>query len=213
MVAFLLSAEAAVFGSMVGSIASSAAYRAPRGLSMFTTRRSRCDSCGATVRGVDLVPIVSWLALGGRCRHCARCVSATYPRTEICCATAGGFVTALVFARSASPPALVLAAGALLWFAVTRVARRAHDKPAARSTDGPHTMVTNAPPASDGPNGTTTDDDRWRQVAPAAVTSPPTQPAMSDIDASSRAVRGIPTQPLHAPTSQARRTSPRPKRP
>lgn len=36
--------------------------------------RSRCDSCGQTLSAIDLVPVLSWLALKGRCRHCARAI-------------------------------------------------------------------------------------------------------------------------------------------
>lgn len=36
----------------------------------FTTDRSHCLSCGYALRWYDLIPIVSWLSLGGRCRQC-----------------------------------------------------------------------------------------------------------------------------------------------
>src|SRR5262245_43193986 len=45
--------------------------------------RSRCDSCGATLAPQELVPILSWLVLRGRCRRCARPIGVFYPVIEI----------------------------------------------------------------------------------------------------------------------------------
>ncbi|MBI5470052.1 prepilin peptidase [Candidatus Kaiserbacteria bacterium] len=46
------------------------------------TGRSSCMSCGYTLHWYDLIPIVSWLALRGRCRKCGSCVSIQYPLVE-----------------------------------------------------------------------------------------------------------------------------------
>ena len=45
--------------------------------------RSRCDSCGATLAALELVPIISWLALRGRCRSCATPIGLFYPALEL----------------------------------------------------------------------------------------------------------------------------------
>lgn len=45
--------------------------------------RSRCDSCGATLTPLELVPILSWLAQRGRCRHCAQPIGAFHPAIEL----------------------------------------------------------------------------------------------------------------------------------
>lgn len=45
--------------------------------------RSRCDSCRVPLSWRDLVPVASWLALGGRCRHCGTPLARLYPATEI----------------------------------------------------------------------------------------------------------------------------------
>ena len=45
--------------------------------------RSRCAFCKHTLGVVDLVPVVSWLSTGGRCRYCRKKLSRTYPLTEI----------------------------------------------------------------------------------------------------------------------------------
>jgi leader peptidase (prepilin peptidase) / N-methyltransferase len=45
--------------------------------------RSRCPACNAVLRPFDLVPVLSWLALGGRCRHCGVRIDALYPMMEV----------------------------------------------------------------------------------------------------------------------------------
>ena len=56
-------------GAMSGSFLSVVAHRVPRGESIVAPR-SRCSSCGTTIAAYDNIPIVSWLLLRGRCRHC-----------------------------------------------------------------------------------------------------------------------------------------------
>jgi leader peptidase (prepilin peptidase)/N-methyltransferase len=75
-------ALAAVGGLLVGSFLNVVAYRLPRGESLVHPR-SRCPSCGTQLRAVDNVPVVSWLALRGRCHHCGARVSARYPLVEL----------------------------------------------------------------------------------------------------------------------------------
>jgi leader peptidase (prepilin peptidase)/N-methyltransferase len=64
-------------------------HRLPRRESLVHPR-SRCPGCGAQIAGYDNVPIVSWLALRGRCRHCGEPISPRYPVVEL--------LTALAFA-------------------------------------------------------------------------------------------------------------------
>src|SRR6266540_6764286 len=73
---------AAVGGLIVGSFLNVVAYRLPRGES-FGRSRSRCPHCGTQLRGIDNIPVVSWLALRGRCHHCGAPVSARYPLVEL----------------------------------------------------------------------------------------------------------------------------------
>lgn len=75
-------ALAVVAGLLVGSFLNVVAYRLPRGESLVRPR-SRCPSCSAQLRAVDNVPVVSWLALRGRCHHCGAGVSARYPLVEL----------------------------------------------------------------------------------------------------------------------------------
>lgn len=67
-------------GSALGVVIDRVPDRAPlRG-------RSSCPGCQAPVRLGDSVPLVSWLALGGRCRSCRRPISPRYPLVEVACA-------------------------------------------------------------------------------------------------------------------------------
>ena len=48
--------------------------------------RSRCDTCHRSLGWRDLIPVVSWVALGRRCRYCRAPLSAYYPLVEIAAA-------------------------------------------------------------------------------------------------------------------------------
>lgn len=57
--------------------------------------RSQCPSCGHRLAVRDLLPVFSWLALGGRCRYCKKPISWQYPVTEL--ATAAIFTGTYLF--------------------------------------------------------------------------------------------------------------------
>jgi leader peptidase (prepilin peptidase)/N-methyltransferase len=65
----------------VGSFIAVVVIRMPEGRSPLRGR-SRCDHCGSTLTVADLVPLLSWLLLRGRCRQCGSRVSTLYPATE-----------------------------------------------------------------------------------------------------------------------------------
>ena len=79
---FLLLPLVGVLGGLFGSFANVAIYREPHGRSVVRPR-SACPSCGTTLSGIENVPVVSWLALRGRCRHCRAPISARYPMVEL----------------------------------------------------------------------------------------------------------------------------------
>jgi leader peptidase (prepilin peptidase) / N-methyltransferase len=68
-------------GAIVGSFANVCIHRLPLGLSVVSPP-SRCPRCGALIRPWDNVPVLSYLILGGRCRHCRAPISARYPLVE-----------------------------------------------------------------------------------------------------------------------------------
>lgn len=49
------------------------------------TPRSRCPHCGHQIQWFENIPIVSYLALRGRCRSCATPISPRYPLVELAC--------------------------------------------------------------------------------------------------------------------------------
>jgi leader peptidase (prepilin peptidase) / N-methyltransferase len=73
---------AALGGLLVGSFLNVVAHRLPRGESLLRPR-SRCPGCGTQLRAIDNVPVISWLALRGRCHHCGASISARYPIVEL----------------------------------------------------------------------------------------------------------------------------------
>ena len=80
---------AGVLGGLIGSFLNVVIWRLPRGESIVSPG-SRCPSCERPIAPYDNLPVVSWLLLRGRCRHCAAPISARYPLVEL--------VTALAFA-------------------------------------------------------------------------------------------------------------------
>ena len=82
------------FGLLIGSFLNVVVYRVPAGISI-ARPASACPSCSTPIRRRDNVPVVSWLALGGKCRDCHTSISARYPIVEL----ATGLFFVLVAAR------------------------------------------------------------------------------------------------------------------
>ena len=72
---------AGLVGLALGSFLNVCVARWPRGGSVVRPR-SACPACSAPVRGHDLIPVVSWFVLRGRCRTCAAPISLCYPLVE-----------------------------------------------------------------------------------------------------------------------------------
>ena len=75
-----------VMGLLVGSFLTVVVDRVPRGGSVVRPP-SACGSCGQRLTAVDLVPIGSWLALRGKCRHCGASIGVEPLIIEIATAT------------------------------------------------------------------------------------------------------------------------------
>lgn len=71
-----------VLGLAFGSFLNVCIYRLPRGLSVITPR-SACPGCKQPIASYDNVPVLSWLILRGRCRHCKTKISARYLMIEL----------------------------------------------------------------------------------------------------------------------------------
>lgn len=76
--------EAWVFltGICVGSFLNVVIARLPADESVVKPR-SRCPRCGRAIEWYDNLPVISWLVLRGRCRHCALPISPRYPVVEL----------------------------------------------------------------------------------------------------------------------------------
>jgi leader peptidase (prepilin peptidase)/N-methyltransferase len=79
----------ALLGLCVGSFLNVVIYRLPRGESI-VSGRSHCTHCDKAIAWYDLIPLLSYLLLGGRCRYCKTVISRCYPLVE--CLTAGLFL-------------------------------------------------------------------------------------------------------------------------
>lgn len=80
-----------VLGLAIGSFLNVCIYRIPRdGFSINSPRWSICPECQATIRFYDNIPVLSYLLLRGRCRHCRTRISIVYPFVELM--TAGLFL-------------------------------------------------------------------------------------------------------------------------
>ena len=82
-----------LFGLVIGSFISAVSFRYPKNISV-VKGRSFCDYCRKKISWYDNIPLISYILLGGKCRHCKKHISFRYPAIEI--ATAAAFV-ALTF--------------------------------------------------------------------------------------------------------------------
>lgn len=69
-------------GLIVGSFLNVVIWRVPRKESVVRPA-SRCPGCEAPIRPLDNVPVLSWLWLRGRCRHCGIRIPFRYPLVEL----------------------------------------------------------------------------------------------------------------------------------
>ena len=69
-------------GSVVGSFLNVVAYRIPKKESLIKGR-SHCTTCGKQILNRDLIPVFSWIFLGGKCRFCKSKISSRYMGVEL----------------------------------------------------------------------------------------------------------------------------------
>jgi leader peptidase (prepilin peptidase)/N-methyltransferase len=77
----MISLFAFCLGAIIGSFLNVCIYRLPHKESIVTPG-SRCPRCGKNIRFYDNIPIVSYLILRGKCRHCKEPISPRYPVVE-----------------------------------------------------------------------------------------------------------------------------------
>lgn len=78
----LLVAATTIVGLLVGSFLNVVIHRVPLGASVVRPR-SACPTCASPIAARDNVPVLSWLALRGRCRACGSGIAARYPAVEL----------------------------------------------------------------------------------------------------------------------------------
>ena len=90
---YLIYALIFLFGITIGSFLNVCIYRIPRGETVVTTP-SHCMTCGHKLSWFELIPLFSYIFLGGRCRSCKSHISPQYPIIE----GLNGLLYILVFA-------------------------------------------------------------------------------------------------------------------
>ena len=73
---------AGIFGAIIGSFLNVVIHRLPLEESIVFPN-SRCPSCGAAIAFYDNIPVLSYVALGGKCRGCKKSISFRYPAVEL----------------------------------------------------------------------------------------------------------------------------------
>ena len=72
-----------IFGLCIGSFLNVCIYRLPDSKSIMDPPRSFCSNCGSGILFYDNIPVLSYLWLKGRCRHCNARISVRYPMVEL----------------------------------------------------------------------------------------------------------------------------------
>ena len=71
-----------ILGIFIGSFLNVCIYRIPKKETV-VFGRSHCMSCGKEIKWYDLIPVISYLILGGKCRYCKEKLSLQYPCIEL----------------------------------------------------------------------------------------------------------------------------------
>ena len=98
---WMIALAAGLFGLTIGSFLNVCSIRWPQDQSVVRPS-SHCPGCGNSVRWYDNVPVLSWLALRGRCRDCRMSISVQYPLAEF---TIGLAWAGVFWAHGLSPEA------------------------------------------------------------------------------------------------------------
>lgn len=83
-----------LFGVCVGSFLNVCIYRLPLGESL-TKQNSHCMTCGTPIRKRDLIPVISWCMLRGKCHSCGAKISPRYTVVELL----NGIIYLIVYLR------------------------------------------------------------------------------------------------------------------
>ena len=84
MTEFLITAG--IFGACMGSFLNVVAHRSIQNKPWWGNERSICEACGHVLGFFELIPVISWLILRGRCKNCGAKISVRYILVELICA-------------------------------------------------------------------------------------------------------------------------------
>lgn len=104
----------ALLGLLVGSFSNVLIWRLPRGENV-SFPPSHCPKCDHPLAPRDLVPVFSWLSLGGKCRYCRAPINPRYPTVEV---ISGIFYGLIALAFPVSDYSLLLPIGLGLMFTI-----------------------------------------------------------------------------------------------
>jgi leader peptidase (prepilin peptidase) / N-methyltransferase len=108
----LVVALCGLLGLAIGSFLNVVIWRVPRKVSVVRPP-SHCPQCETPIRPADNVPVLSWLFLAGKCRHCGNPIPVRYPLVEASCGVLFAAVAARFGAEWELPAYLVLTAALL----------------------------------------------------------------------------------------------------
>jgi leader peptidase (prepilin peptidase)/N-methyltransferase len=91
-----------VLGSCIGSFLNVVVYRLPNGLSLISPP-SHCPNCKTPLAFYDNIPVLGWILLKGKCRYCAKPISARYPIIEAITGAMFALYYVLIFVFHAGP--------------------------------------------------------------------------------------------------------------
>lgn len=103
----LIAITVLLLAPIAGSAALAFARRWPDDLRGWLGGRSRCPACRTVLGARDLVPLLSYLALRGRCRHCGAPIDPTEPGVELAALVLAGVAVLLLPPGAAAVAALV----------------------------------------------------------------------------------------------------------
>jgi leader peptidase (prepilin peptidase)/N-methyltransferase len=93
-----------LFGMCIGSFLNVCIYRLPSSMSIINPSRSFCPLCNSAIPFYDNIPVLSYLWLKGRCRHCNAPISLRYPLVEL---MTGILAVAILFMFGLTPESIV----------------------------------------------------------------------------------------------------------
>ena len=105
-----------LYGTVFGSFLNVLIYRLPLKENI-ATEHSHCMTCGEKIQWYDLIPLVSYIILGGKCRHCKTKISKQYPIIE----ATDGIAYVIIFIVNGFNPLSILMCFAFSIFLVISV--------------------------------------------------------------------------------------------